>query len=59
MFKTAASIVEFTFEAAVVIAGGAAWAIAGFPRLTEVVTVGGLGIACFGAYVAIIWNRDG
>jgi len=56
VFKTA-SVVEFAFEAIIVTACGVAWAIAGFPRLTEVVTVGGLGMVCFGAYVALIWNR--
>jgi hypothetical protein len=56
LFKTA-SIAELIVEAAILIACGLAWAIAGFPRLTEVAIVGGLGLVCFGVYVGIIWNR--
>jgi len=57
MFKTAA-IVEFIFEAGIAIACAAAWAAAGFPRLTEVAGLGGLGFICFGVYLGIILTRD-
>jgi hypothetical protein len=57
MFKTT-SIVEFIFEAALLTACVAAWAIAGFPRFTEVAVLGGLGLVCFGVYVGVIWNRE-
>ena len=56
MFKTA-SIVEFIFEAGILIACGLAWAAAGFPHFAEVATVGGLGFACFGVYVATTWIK--
>ena len=56
LFKTA-SIVEFIFEAGILIACGLVWAAAGFPRFAEVAAVGGLGLACFGVYVATIWNK--
>ena len=55
VFKTA-SIIESVFEAIIMIACGVAWASAGFPRLAEVATIGGLGLVCFGTYVGIIWN---
>jgi hypothetical protein len=35
----------------------APWAAAGFPRFAEVAAVGGSGLACFGVYVATIWNK--
>jgi hypothetical protein len=57
LFKTA-SIIEFVFEASILIACGVAWAVAGFPRFTEVAVLGGLGLVCFGVYVGIIWNRE-
>ena len=57
MCKTA-SIVELIFEACIVIACAAAWAAAGFPRLTEVAVLGGLGLVCFGVYIGIILRRD-
>ncbi len=57
MFKTAL-IVEFIFEVCLAIACAAAWAAAGFPRLTDVVVLPGLGFALFGVYVRIIVTRD-
>jgi len=57
MFKTAL-IVDFILEAGIVIACAAAWAAAGFPRLTEIAMSGGLGLVCFGVYLAIILTRD-
>jgi hypothetical protein len=57
MFKTA-SIVEFIFEAALLIACVVAWAFAGFPRFAEVATFGGLGLMCVGVYVGLIWNKE-
>lgn len=56
LFK-AASIIEFIFEAGILIACVLAWRAAGFLRLIEVATVGGLAFVCFGAYIAIIWNK--
>jgi hypothetical protein len=56
LFKFASSF-EFVFEAVILIACGVAWAVAGFPRFTEVAVVGGLGLVCFGVYLGIIWNR--
>jgi len=56
MFKTA-SIVEFVFEAIILITCGLAWAIAGFPHFTEVATLGGFGLVCFGVYVATIGKK--
>ena len=56
LFKTV-PIVDFFIQAVVLIACGLAWAIAGFPRLMEVATVGGLGLMIFGVYVAMIWNK--
>ena len=56
MFK-AASIVEFIFEAGILIVCGLVWAMAGFPHFTEVATVGGLAIVVLGVYLAVIWNR--
>ena len=33
------------------------WGIAGFPRFLEVVSLGGLGLLCFGVYCAwMIWD---
>jgi hypothetical protein len=57
LFKPA-WIVELIFEAIIVIACGAAWAVAGFPRFTEVAVLGGLGLVCFSVYIGIIWNRE-
>jgi hypothetical protein len=57
MFKTAL-IVEFIFEACIMVACAAVWAAAGFPRLTEVAGLGGLGFICFGVYLGIILTRD-
>jgi hypothetical protein len=54
-FKAALKI-EFVFEAIILIVSGGAWAIAGFPHFTEVATLGGSGLVCFGAYVGTIWN---
>ena len=56
MFKTA-SIVEVIFEIALLIACGVAWAMAGFPRATEVATLSGLAIVGLGAYVGIRRNK--
>jgi hypothetical protein len=57
LFKFTLSF-EFVFEAIILIACGAAWAVAGFPRFTEVALFGGLALVCFGVYLGIIWNRE-
>lgn len=56
LFKTI-STVDFFIQAVVLMACALAWAIAGFPRLMEVATVGGLGLMSFGVYVAMLWNK--
>jgi hypothetical protein len=56
LFKTVLTV-DFFVEVVVLIACGLAWAAVGFPRLTEVATVGGLALACFGVYFGIIWNK--
>ena len=56
MFKTA-WIVEFVFEAIILIACGVAWAIAGFPHFMEVAALAGAALVGFGFfYVGMIWK---
>lgn len=44
-------------EVAIIAICVVAWAIAGFPRFTEVASVGGVGLLCFGVYCAwMIWD---
>ena len=57
MFKTVFTV-DCILEATILIACAAAWAAAGFPRLTDVVVLPGLGFALFGLYVGIIVTRD-